>query len=143
MKIISVLLIIISSLISGEMTYSPQNPSFGGNSFNAQWLMSNAQAQNNYKEPREDEASFQKDMLESFEESLNRQVLSRLSREVIAAAFGESGDAEFTEGTYQIGDYRIEIDPEEMDVIKILILDELTGNSTKIEVPYYDTQTGE
>ncbi len=128
--------------VSGELIYSPQNPSFGGNSFNASGLLATAQAQNHYKEPQ-DPSPNGSDLLSNFEQSLNRQVFSRLSREIISAAFGEGGDAEFTAGTYHIGDYLIVIDPQDQDVISIVITDELSGNETTIEVPYYDTQTKE
>ncbi len=128
------------TIFAGEMLYSPINPSFGGNSFNAQWLMDEAQSQNEYKEKKEDDPfSYLSDPLEEFQESLNRQVLSRLSREIIDAAFGDGDEGDFTDGTYQIGDYHIDIDAS-TNVIKIVITDELTGNNTTVEVPYYGTK---
>ncbi len=136
-----ILSFLIPAIFAGEMTYTPINPAFGGSSFNAQWLMSDAQAQSEYTEKREDPFSYFSDPLQDFQESLNRQVLSRLSREIIDVAFGEGGEDNFKKGSYQIGDYHIEIDPS-TDVIKIVIIDQLTGNNTTIEVPYYNTQNG-
>jgi len=145
-NVTSLLLIslILTSQISsaGELVYTPLNPAFGGNPFNASGLLSSAQSQNNYKEKRVDPENGS-DLLDNFEESLNRQIFSRLSREIIAAAFGENDDAEFTEGTYHIGDYLIVIDPQDQDMISIVITDDLSGNTTTIQVPYYDTQVKE
>lgn len=128
---------------AGELVYTPQNPSFGGTPFNAAGMMASAQAQNEYKEPTDMSAKKGSDLLDNFEESLNRQIFSRLSREIIAAAFGETGTSPFNAGTYKIGDYTIVIDPADQDVISIVITDGLTGNTTTIEVPYYDTHAKE
>ena len=122
--------------IAGELKYAPTNPSFGGNPYNAQWLMSEAQAQNEY-EAKKDFNLPSRDPLEDFKESLNRQILSKLSREIVAGAFGDTtGAASLQEGSYQIGDYMIEITPK-TDVISIMIMDDATGNQTVIEIPYY------
>ncbi|MCP4298936.1 MAG: curli production assembly/transport component CsgF [Proteobacteria bacterium] len=138
MKLLILLSIgLTGAVLAGEMVYTPANPSFGGNSFNAQWLMSEAQAQSEYKEKKDvDPYGYESDPLKDFQDGLNRQILSRLSREIVDVAFGEEGD--FQEGSYQIGDYTINIDPNS-SVVKIEILDELTGNNTLIEIPYYDT----
>ncbi len=143
MRQILLILLFCSIIHGGELQYQAQNPAFGGNFYNAQWLMSTAQAQSTYKEKREESYSAAYDPLQSFEESLNRQVLSRLSREIMEAAFGNPENADFTEGSYQIGDYSIDIDPSSLEYIVITIVDELTGNSTVVEVPYYDTNLPE
>ncbi len=143
MKWLHILLLLLTVVFCGELQYQAQNPAFGGNAYNAQGLMSTAQAQSTYKEKRPESYSSAYDPLESFEASLNRQVLSRLSREIMEAAFGNPENADFQEGSYQIGDYNIEIDPSSMENIVIIITDELTGSSTTIEVPYYDTELTE
>ncbi len=33
------------------LTYRPNNPAFGGNTFNYQWMLSSAQAQDTHKDP--------------------------------------------------------------------------------------------
>ncbi len=36
--------------IAQNLAYKPANPNFGGETFNYQWLLNSAHAQNNYKE---------------------------------------------------------------------------------------------
>ena len=39
------------SLQAQGLVYHPNNPAFGGNTFNYQWLLSSAQAQDTHKDP--------------------------------------------------------------------------------------------
>jgi curli production assembly/transport component CsgF len=118
---------------AAELIYVPINPSFGGNALNAQWLANQAAAQNEFKE-KEEETFFDMDPMERFEESLTRQILSRLSYRIIEKAFGES---ELESGHYEIGDYIIDVDTGGEN-IKVIINNPETGGSTIIEVPYYN-----
>jgi curli production assembly/transport component CsgF len=124
------------SLSAQELVYNPINPSFvGGNYFNGQWLLAQAQAQNNIKESSDfDYKSYRNDPLTDFNESLNRQILNRLSRDLINNAFGEESFQE--EGHYEIGNFFIDIIPGGSGV-KIIINDISTGDQTNIEIPYY------
>lgn len=139
LMISGVALILIAMLPSdgngSELVWSPINPSFGGNPYSAQWLLSSAQAQNNIKDPsRETRTSgYSRDPLENFKESLNRSILSRLSRQVTSDIFGESS---LEEGHYEIGDYAIDVSPAD-DGVHIDIFDNATGNETTVVVPYY------
>jgi curli production assembly/transport component CsgF len=133
MKKIVILLfftVLASTGFSQDFVYTPTNPAFGGNTFNYQWLLNSAQAQNIYKA---DEDKYQKDPLEEFSESLNRQILSRLSREIIEKQFGEDG---LEEGTYNVGDYQIEVGNNDAGVT-VDIVDIKTGASTNVTVPYF------
>jgi curli production assembly/transport component CsgF len=121
---------------AGELTYTPTNPSFGGNASNAQWLMNSAQIQNNYTDEEKEDA-YKLDPLQEFKNNLNRQILNKFSTEIVQAAFGEGTD-DLKEGHYQIGDYAIDVNPMNND-IRVIITDNLTGNQTIIEVPYYDS----
>src|SRR5690554_3825511 len=91
-----------------SFVYTPKNPAFGGNTFNYQWLLSSAQSQDTYKAPQTatERFGYYSDPAKDFAESLNRQILSRLSREIITRQFGEDS---LEEGTYVLGDYQIEI----------------------------------
>ncbi len=98
-----------ASLFAQDFVYQPTNPAFGGNNFNYGWMLSSAQAQNGFTEAQEDFSSrFDSDPLEDFEQSLNRQILSQLSRQLTNNQFGEEG---LQEGQYEIGNYQIERGP--------------------------------
>ncbi|MBN2092781.1 curli assembly protein CsgF [candidate division KSB1 bacterium] len=121
-------------LSAAELVWIPINPSFGGSYFNASWLMSQAEAQNTFKEKvTTDRYSTSQDALENFKDSLNRQILSRLSSQLVRNAFGEDP---LKEGHYEIGDYVIDIAPNN-EGININIMDNATGNETNVIVPYY------
>jgi len=134
------LLFLITLLFGGQWLYAtelvwiPINPSFGGSSFNAQWLMSQAESQNTFKDPTAtDRYSYSTDPLENFKESLNRQILSRMASQLVRTAFGEDP---LQPGHYEIGDYIIDVTPAD-DGINVIIRDTATGNETTIIVPYY------
>lgn len=121
---------------SQQFVYRPINPAFGGDTFNYQWLLSSAQAQNSTKDPRSnsnDPFGLNRDPLSEFSESLNRQILSRLAREVVDRQFGED---QIGEGSYDLGDYQIEINNSGSG-LNISITDILSGATTVIEVPFF------
>lgn len=119
---------------SQDLVFRFINPAFGGDSFNYQWLLSSAEAQNKFTE-----ASMtlynqnQDDPLADFEKSLNKQILSRLSKEIIDSQFGEE---ELGEGTYVFGSYQIEIG-ENSGGLSIVIMDLSNGDQSTIFIPYY------
>ncbi|MFC5270407.1 curli production assembly/transport component CsgF [Adhaeribacter terreus] len=115
-----------------DFVYEPKNPAFGGNTFNYQWLQSSATAQNKL----EDENSQFKDLLDndplkSFQDRLNQQILSELSRRLIAQQFGDSG---LKDGKFAIGDYEIDISSAS-DGVNVVVQDIVTGNQTTITIP--------
>lgn len=117
-----------------DFTYQPKNPAFGGNPYNYSWLMSSAQAQNKIKETASSSSSIYKtDPLKDFTESLNRQILSQLSRQIVARQFGEDA---LKAGTYVLGDYQIEVG-DQANGLNIKILDNKTGSQTTVSVPYF------
>ncbi|EAQ50263.1 MULTISPECIES: curli production assembly/transport component CsgF [Leeuwenhoekiella] len=131
MKYILFLLFLIASstTFAQQLTYQPKNPNFGGETFNYQWLLSSANAQNSFKDPEENAAKDQSE-LESFASNLNRQLLSQISRGLFTAQLGEGLEA----GTYNFGSLALEIyDSNEGLVINIL--DTNTGEQTQIIVP--------
>jgi len=129
--ILLLLLFSFVSLEAQEIVYKPINPSFlGGNPFNAAWLLSNAEAQNKFKEESSTGMDDQSD-LEKFTESLNRQLLNQLSRDLFQQEYGDSG---LTIGTYTFGSLVVEITPT-TGGLAIDIFDTLTGEQTQIIIP--------
>ena len=140
MKIIFKTLFILCFFVTGktygqDFVYTPKNPAFGGNPYNYSWLLSSAQAQNELKTTSSSSASssYNTDPLQSFTESLNQQILSQLSRQIVAKQFGESA---LTAGTYVLGDYQIDITNQSAG-LNISILDNKSGSSTTVTVPYF------
>jgi curli production assembly/transport component CsgF len=117
-----------------DFVYTPKNPAFGGNPYNYSWLLSSAQAQNNFKEAQDNSYNrYNSDPLQSFTENLNRQILSQLSRHIVSRQFGEDA---LSEGTYTLGDYQIEIGDQSQG-ININIVDINTGSQTSISIPHF------
>ncbi len=115
---------------SQEIVYKPLNPSFlGGNPYNATWLMSSADAQNDFQE--ENTNPSQKSEMEQFTESLNRQLLNQLSRDLFKQ---EYGDSPLTVGTYSFGSLVVDISPT-AGGLNIDIFDINTGEQTQIIIP--------
>ena len=140
MKFILQILLVVFFFVAGktyaqDLVYTPKNPAFGGNPYNYSWLLSSAQAQNDIQEKSETSSytSYSSDPLADFSESLNRQILSQLSRQIITNQFGEDA---LQEGTYILGDYQIVIG-DQSDGINITITDSSTGTQTTVEVPYF------
>jgi curli production assembly/transport component CsgF len=116
---------------SQQLVYKPINPAFGGDTFNYQWLMSSAQAQNTYEESAR--TGLATNPLNDFENNLNRQILNQLSREVIDNMFGEGG---LEDGNFEFGTLKINI-ASQSDGVNIDILNSQDGSRTNIIVPYY------
>ena len=128
---LSVLLHFSSSAQS--FVYRPRNPSFGGDTFNYQWMLSSATVQDKTKEKKATSAlSTGEDALSELTSSLNRQLLSALSSKLFKDQFGEEG---IKEGTYKFGDYVVDVTPGS-DGLVVRITDG-KGGETAITVPYY------
>lgn len=126
------LILIVAPLLLGaqEMVYKPVNPAFGGDTFNYQWLLSSAEAQNIHEE--DNGFSFdEQSELESFSESLNRQLLNKISSDLFREQFG---DGDIQPGTYMFGSLVLDISPS-TDGLLINILDTQTGDQTQIIIP--------
>ena len=106
------------------------------NPYAEQIALNIAQAQKSLEEEKEEEEVpfWEEDPLERFKDMLQRQLLYRISRQIVEEAFGEEG--ELQPGQYIAGDYVIDIFTD--GVITVVITDTATGNTTTIEVPYYD-----
>ncbi|MCS3529790.1 curli production assembly/transport component CsgF [Chryseobacterium sp. JUb7] len=131
--------LIILSLAAGmffgksqQLVYKPINPAFGGDTFNYQWLLSSANAQNQF-----DEKNSYSDLLDnlnsvdSFSQSLNRQVLSELSRKLFEDQFGEGS---IQPGNYLFGSLYLQVTTTSKGLL-INILDTSTGDQSEIVIP--------
>lgn len=116
-----------------DLVYKPINPAFGGDTFNYQWLLSSAQAQNSTKDPDAPKAPAQLDQLQQFQQSLNQQILGQLAQRLVGNQFGTGSDA-LKPGNYLVGTYQIGVVPSGTG-FSINILDRSTGNQTTITIP--------
>ncbi len=140
-KLASITFFVICFCLSGtfcngqDLVYKPVNPAFGGETFNYQWLLSSAQVQNLIEEPEGDDIfSFnQSSTLDDFAETLNRQLLSQISRELTTSQFGEAG---LEEGSYTIGNFQIEVN-NTTEGLSITILDTALGEQTQVIIPFF------
>lgn len=131
MKQLSLLVLFLSfgyTAYAQQLVYTPKNPNFGGNTFNYQWLLSSATAQNSFTNTE----SFDNDRseLQDFQESLNRQLLGQLTRSVFNSELGDG----LKPGTFNIGELLLEVF-ESGEGLIINILDTTTGEQTQIIIP--------
>jgi len=121
---------------AGELVWTPVNPSFGGNPLNGTFLLNQAEMQNHFPE-EVDSLYGDSSTIDDFEESLTRRILTQLANQIVDSAFGGS-DTDLGSGTYEFGSYIVEIDAVEGSSINVTIVDSITGESTSVEVPYYN-----
>jgi len=130
-------LFVLRSSQAQDLMFNFINPNFiGGNTFNASWLMAEAQAQNSFTAPvttTTQYSAYSQDPLKTFSDNLNRQILSQISSKLTRGLFGENG---LEAGHYDIGDYSIDIS-QGLDGITINIIDNVKGGETNILVPYF------
>ncbi|WP_224487932.1 curli production assembly/transport component CsgF [Robertkochia flava] len=119
----------MTGLCAQQLTYKPKNPAFGGDTFNYQWLLSSANAQNSFQ--NQGSQREERSELQEFQESLNRQVLGQLTRSVFNSQLGEDG---LKEGTFNVGSLVLEIFESDEGFV-INILDTNSGEQTQVIVP--------
>lgn len=122
-----------------DLVYKPKNPAFGGDTFNYQWMLSSAEAQNLLKDPADENRFEQKSELEKFRDNLNSQLLSYLSRQLFNNQFGTgttSGTTatETQTGVFTFGSLSVELYESNLGLV-VNILDILTGEETQIIIP--------
>lgn len=128
----SIFVFAFGTLQGQDLVYKPKNPNFGGETFNYQFLLQSAQAQD-LTESEEESLFGQQNTLDDFTESLNRQLLSQISRQLVTTQFGESG---LEDGQYTIGNFQIDVNST-LEGISVTILDSSIGDQTQIIIPYY------
>ncbi len=118
--ILSLLFIVVTSYSFGQqLVYTAKNPAFGGETFNYNWLLNSANAQNQFEDPAFSDLGD----LTALNESLNNQFLNQ----------GADGLPTQT-GTSSDGNLEFEVF-ETIDGIIINILDITTGEQTQIIIP--------
>ncbi|WP_269685234.1 curli production assembly/transport component CsgF [Flavobacterium lacustre] len=133
MKIVILLAcLLVNSLVSNaqDLVYKPINPAFGGDTFNYQWLLSSAEAQNKFKEDTSVGLEQQTE-LERFKDNLNNQLLNQVSNSLFQKQFGDKG---ITEGSYVFGSLSVDIYPSNLGLV-VDILDTETGEQTQVIIP--------
>lgn len=115
-----------------DLVYTPKNPAFGGSPVNYQWMLNSAKTQNAFQDSGTDR--FRRDPLEDFENGLQRQILSQLSRELVSDRFGNLNLQE--QGSYDLGEFTVDVSPG-LDGINIKVFNKLTGDESTITIPSF------
>ncbi|MFP3598827.1 curli production assembly/transport component CsgF [Chryseobacterium sp. SIMBA_029] len=135
MKTFIIIFTFIAGIFCGkaqQLVYKPVNPAFGGDTFNYQWLLSSANAQNQFDEKKDySNLLGNANSLDSFSQSINRQVLSELSRKLFEDQFGEGS---VQPGNYLFGSLYLQITTTAQGLL-INILDTSTGDQSEIVIP--------
>jgi curli production assembly/transport component CsgF len=127
---------------AGDMVFTPMNPSFGGNVFNAQHLMAMATAQNEYKRKAEEDAKRESALQQAarakgtsasdrFVQQLQSRLYASLADQVAGSIFGENAQQQ---GTLRFDDQEITFVNNGTE-IQLTIVNFSTGESTEIVVP--------
>lgn len=121
------------SSVASPLVYTPMNPSFGGDPLNGNWLLNSAQITNKHKDPDDDRFGFEdRSPFEDFNDQLERAVLSRLA----SAASSQFIDANgrFVPGSFETGNFVVDIMDLGGGALSITTRDKLTGASTTFRV---------
>jgi curli production assembly/transport component CsgF len=125
------ILILPFDLMAQDFVYTPKNPAFGGSPVNYSWMLSSANQQNKFQRAG---GGFSRDPLANFEQSLQRQVLSQLTRQIIGDRFGEGNIDLSKQSNFEFGEFNISINPGP-DGVSINIQNILSGESTTVTIP--------
>lgn len=113
-----------------DFVYTPTNPAFGGSYLNYSWLLNSANAQNKYEDSGG--FGFNRDPLADFQSSLQRQILSQLTRDIIQERFGDVDLSQ--QNRFEFGEFSIDILPGP-NGIEINIFNTSTGEATTVTIP--------
>lgn len=116
--------------------YQPRNPNFGGNTFNYSWMLSSAQAQDRNRDPTATTtsraATSTNNTLTNFAQSLQTQLLNRITTSLVGNQFGEGS---LKPGTYTFGDFQVQISNGTEGVILRIV--DGKGGETTVTIPYF------
>jgi len=110
-----------------ELVYTPINPSFGGSPLNGAWLLGNAQAQNDKKDP---------DALDRSSLLGNQSALDRFTSQLESRLLGDllSGVSSGKTGTVTTDDFIVRVYNGDAGMLIVEITDRLTGEMSEIIV---------
>ena len=116
--------LLATGALATELVYTPVNPNFGGNPLGGSYLISNAQSQDDNKDPdRPEDLYEQPSALDRFTDSLETRLLNQLLTDV---GNGNSGELITDDFIVQIVDND--------GVLTVLITDRSTGDKSEIVV---------
>ena len=118
-----------------EIVYTPVNPSFGGNPLNGAGLMNSANAQNEYTDPRLDQALSRLtglSPLDQFNQRLQSLILDRIASSISGSLFDSGGD--LVPGLVETSTFLISIVDIGGGMLLITTTDKATGASTSFEI---------
>jgi len=121
-------LLLANGASATELVYTPVNPSFGGSPLNGAWLLGNAQAQDDHKDPDAiDRSALSGSALDRFTSQLESRLLSQMLSNI------EQGK----EGVLTTDDFIIHIVNDDLGNLTVNITDKLTGEISEIIVDGY------
>lgn len=129
----AICLFFASQMSAQDLVYKAKNPAFGGDTFNYNWLLSSAQAQDLTTDSRKTNSSTQKSTVDAFASNLNNLLLSQISRQIISSQFGEEG---LQDGQYTLGNFQVDVTTT-LEGLTINIFDQVQGESTQIVIPFF------
>jgi len=130
-QILAIVFFVLPFFVSAQnLVYKPMNPFFGGDTFNYQQMLAEANAQNDFQDSQSTGFNQQTD-IENFTASLNRQLLNSISQNLFQQQFG---DQSLTVGTFVFGSLVVDIQPAS-NGLSVNILDTTTGEQTQIIIP--------
>jgi curli production assembly/transport component CsgF len=113
---------------ASPLTYTPTNPSFGGNPFNSAHLLGVASAINKYQDPAEAKAN---DPATQFVQQLQSRLLSTVASQIADKIFG-ANPAE--SGHFTFGDQTIDF-VRGVESVTLTIFNTATNAKTTISLP--------
>lgn len=119
-------LLLSSTVTATELVYTPVNPSFGGSPLNGAWLLGNAQAQNDTKDPDAiDRSSLGgTSALDRFTSQLESRLLGDLLND---ARDGKTGSV-------TTDDFIVNVINDDLGNLVVSITDRLTGEVSEIVI---------
>jgi len=135
----------VTGQAAGGMVYTPLNPSFGGNPNNGIVLMNSAQAQNRTKDPEIEAQRAQATsggtagsaggtttLLQQFNQTLQRSILSRLAVSATNSLIGSTGGMQ--PGEVDTGDFLIQIVDQGGGLLRVSTTDKSTGEAVSFQI---------
>ncbi|MBA1277276.1 MULTISPECIES: curli assembly protein CsgF [Pseudomonadaceae] len=119
-------LLLSSAVTATELVYTPVNPSFGGSPLNGAWLLGNAQAQNDTKDPDAiDRSSL------SGTSALDR-FTSQLESRLLGDLLNDARDGKT--GSVTTDDFIVNVINDDLGNLVVSITDRLTGEVSEIVI---------
>lgn len=126
-------LLLSSHLGATELVYTPVNPSFGGSPLNGAWMLGNAQAQDDHKDP---DAVDRSSLAGS---STLSRFTSQLEASLLSEMLGKVRDGTSNTGSLTTDDFIVNL-VNDSGILSVQITDRLTGEMSEVIVNGYGTE---